>query len=274
MPCDKKWREEGCKVRWSVFLACSCYSFTNSVDKKGKKRKADEDEGGEDETGKKKNKPATKITKGRLKGPIDLDRQCGVINDKGLPCSRALTCKSHAMGAKRAVLGRSKDYDILLNEFNKERNPNYVEPVKRQSKAERKEKEKEKKAEKKRQAGEAAAAAAALKSTTGGAQKKGKKASGATSGQGAATVAPHVDESEDENLDDVDSEAELESMVKAVRNAQAIGLVAVPLAVPYDAGTWFGARRERLRNCRDQLASAFTPRTNPMAQSIPTRMPA
>ena len=33
------------------------------------------------------------------RGPVNLDRQCGVINNKGLPCSRSLTCKSHSMGA-------------------------------------------------------------------------------------------------------------------------------------------------------------------------------
>ncbi|KAF8817583.1 SCA7-domain-containing protein, partial [Phlegmacium glaucopus] len=58
-----------------------------------------------------------KVTKGRLKGPVDYDKQCGVINDKNLPCSRSLTCKSHSMGAKRAVQGRSRNYDELLLEW-------------------------------------------------------------------------------------------------------------------------------------------------------------
>ncbi|KAI5124273.1 hypothetical protein M0805_005122 [Coniferiporia weirii] len=225
-------------------------------DKKGKKRKADEEDGLDDDVAGKRKKPATKITKGRMKGPVDLDRQCGVINDKNLPCSRALTCKSHSMGAKRAVQGRSKAYDDLLNEFNKERNPNYIEPVKRQTKAERKEKKEKDKAEKKRLAGEAAAAAAAAKQATGGSVKKGKKST-ATGPRGGSTV---QEEAEDENMDDVDSEAELDSMVKAVRTAQAAGIIGVPLAVPYDAGTWFVARRERLRNCKDLLASALAPR--------------
>ncbi|THH09904.1 hypothetical protein EW145_g1692 [Phellinidium pouzarii] len=199
----------------------------------GKKRKADEEDGfDEDVTGKKK-KPATKITKGRMKGPVDLDRQCGVINDKNLPCSRALTCKSHAMGAKRAVQGRSKSYDELLNEFNRERNPNYVEPPKRQTKAERKEQKEKEKAEKKRLAGEAAAAAAAVKQASGGAVKKGKKST--VSGiRGGSTV---QDEPEDENMDDVDSEAELDSMVKAVRSARTTGVIGLPLAIPCDAGS-------------------------------------
>ncbi|KAJ7845991.1 SCA7 domain-containing protein, partial [Mycena leptocephala] len=47
-------------------------------------------------------------------GTIDYDAQCGVINNKNLPCSLSLTCKFHSMGAKRAVSGRSRKYDDLL----------------------------------------------------------------------------------------------------------------------------------------------------------------
>ncbi|RKP38689.1 SCA7 domain-containing protein, partial [Dimargaris cristalligena] len=50
----------------------------------------------------------------RVKGPIDLDKQCGVMGPNGQPCARSLTCKTHSMGAKRAVLGRSQLYDLLL----------------------------------------------------------------------------------------------------------------------------------------------------------------
>ena len=60
------------------------------------------------------------------RGPINLDRQCGVINNKGLPCSRSLTCKSHSMGAKRHVQGRSQPYDTLLFEWQKATNPAFV----------------------------------------------------------------------------------------------------------------------------------------------------
>lgn len=60
------------------------------------------------------------------RGPINLDRQCGVINNKGLPCSRSLTCKSHSMGAKRNVQGRSQPYDVLLFEWQKATNPAFV----------------------------------------------------------------------------------------------------------------------------------------------------
>ncbi|KAJ2001388.1 SAGA complex subunit Sgf73 [Coemansia thaxteri] len=47
--------------------------------------------------------------------PLDLDRQCGVAGDGGAaPCSRSLTCKTHSMAMKRAVRGRSKLFDALL----------------------------------------------------------------------------------------------------------------------------------------------------------------
>ena len=79
----------------------------------------------------KPSKKKTKITKGRkAKGRVDYDKQCGVINDKGLPCSRSLTCKAHSMGAKRAVQARSKAYDELLFEWNRANNPDWVDPLK------------------------------------------------------------------------------------------------------------------------------------------------
>lgn len=76
---------------------------------------------------KSKNKAATttkeKPKKDKDEGPVDLDSQCGVINAKGIPCSRSLTCKTHPMGAKRAVEGRSKPYDVLTYEFEVKRKP-------------------------------------------------------------------------------------------------------------------------------------------------------
>jgi len=61
-----------------------------------------------------------KKTTGRHKGPIDLDKQCGVIvPPNNTPCTRSLTCKSHSMASKRAVVGRSQSYDILLAQYQK-----------------------------------------------------------------------------------------------------------------------------------------------------------
>ncbi|BGP32835.1 SAGA complex subunit Sgf73 [Rhodotorula toruloides] len=58
-------------------------------------------------------------TEKKNKRIVDVDRQCGVINEKGYPCPRSLTCKTHNMSAKRAVPGRSQAYDILLFEWQK-----------------------------------------------------------------------------------------------------------------------------------------------------------
>lgn len=52
--------------------------------------------------------------------PLDLDRQCGVlIAPSNNPCTRSLTCKIHAMGAKRAVEGRSHPFNELLAAYQK-----------------------------------------------------------------------------------------------------------------------------------------------------------
>ncbi|KAG5513576.1 hypothetical protein PMAC_001008 [Pneumocystis sp. 'macacae'] len=53
------------------------------------------------------------------KNTVDLEKQCGVLLPNGNLCSRSLTCKSHSMGAKRAVPGRSQPYDILLVRYQK-----------------------------------------------------------------------------------------------------------------------------------------------------------
>ncbi|SCV69879.1 BQ2448_1273 [Microbotryum intermedium] len=68
---------------------------------------------------------AAKSKASRAGGPVDVDRQCGVINDKGLPCLRSLTCKTHSMGAKRSVPHRSQPYDVLLHEWQKANKPNF-----------------------------------------------------------------------------------------------------------------------------------------------------
>ncbi|TQS38780.1 hypothetical protein Golomagni_00707 [Golovinomyces magnicellulatus] len=85
-------------------------------DKKGKKRKAETDADRGPRLKKKKEEPKPKLPKQR--GPVDVERQCGVMKD-GVPCARSLTCKSHSMGAKRAVAGRSLPYDFLLAAYQK-----------------------------------------------------------------------------------------------------------------------------------------------------------
>ncbi|CAO3650946.1 unnamed protein product [Mucor hiemalis] len=68
---------------------------------------------------KKEKKPKPKATP-KKKAPLDLDRQCGVlIPPNNNPCTRSLTCKIHAMGAKRAVEGRSHPFNELLAAYQK-----------------------------------------------------------------------------------------------------------------------------------------------------------
>ncbi|AQZ11206.1 SGF73 (YGL066W) [Zygosaccharomyces parabailii] len=51
---------------------------------------------------------------------IDFDKQCGVQLPEGGYCARSLTCKSHSMGAKRSVHGRTQPFDTLLAEYHKQ----------------------------------------------------------------------------------------------------------------------------------------------------------
>lgn len=92
---------------------------TDGSAKQTKKRKADME--GDKEPKKKKLKkdepPKPKVAK--PKGPVDVEKQCGVLLPNGGYCARSLTCKSHSMGAKRAVPGRSMPYDFLLAQYQK-----------------------------------------------------------------------------------------------------------------------------------------------------------
>lgn len=48
------------------------------------------------------------------------DKNCGSTLPNGQPCMRSLTCKQHSMGAKRAVVGRSAPYDVLLSNYHRQ----------------------------------------------------------------------------------------------------------------------------------------------------------
>ena len=86
--------------------------------KKGKKRKIDADaEKAPNAKKKKKDEPKPKAAK--PKGPVDVEKQCGVPLPNGGNCARSLTCKSHSMGLKRSVPGRSLPYDMLLAQYQK-----------------------------------------------------------------------------------------------------------------------------------------------------------
>jgi len=240
--------------------------------KSGKKRKAEEegeDEDMEDTPPKKKRKkekqpPGESGKGGRFKGPINLDIHCGVINDKGVPCSRKLTCKSHAMGPKRAVVGRSRPFDELQQEMLR-LNPKYKEPMKRKSKEEKaveraREKE-EKRLEKEREKGlkneekaKIAAGKAALKAHTtvgvkpvgGGAKKKG------TAAQRAAAAAAEAAELEAERQ--LDSEEEVDALVVV---AQKLKKRAQPITPVPGATLFFLQRMANYAPCRDELLEAL-----------------
>ncbi|KAJ3063834.1 Syntaxin-16 [Podochytrium sp. JEL0797] len=50
------------------------------------------------------------------KGPIDYDKHCAVMTETGTLCARSITCKIHSVALKRAVLERSKPYDVIMLE--------------------------------------------------------------------------------------------------------------------------------------------------------------
>ncbi|TKX18973.1 zinc-binding domain-containing protein [Elsinoe australis] len=91
-------------------------SKTTAAGQAGKKRKMTA-AAGEEEGPKKKKKKEEVKAKVKVKAPVDVERQCGVELPQGGQCARSLTCKSHSMGAKRAVPGRSAPYDKLLAEY-------------------------------------------------------------------------------------------------------------------------------------------------------------
>ena len=96
-------------------------------DKKTKKRKADVEAADKEPKKKKTKKDDDKVGGPKApkapkpKGPVNVEIQCGVPlePEKGGFCARSLTCKSHSMGLKRAVPGRSLPYDQLLANYQK-----------------------------------------------------------------------------------------------------------------------------------------------------------
>ncbi|KAA8905029.1 hypothetical protein TRICI_005357 [Trichomonascus ciferrii] len=83
------------------------------------KKKAKQAAGISTDTKKRKPKKERPPAKSKEKAPVDVERQCGVPLPNGGFCARSLTCKTHSMGAKRAVPGRSQPYDALLLAYQK-----------------------------------------------------------------------------------------------------------------------------------------------------------
>lgn len=198
------------------------------------------------------------------KGPIDVDKQCGVINDKGLPCSRSLTCKSHSMGAKRAVEGRSAPYDTLLFEWQKATNPSFVAKLEEKEKA--------------IAAAKAAAAAAPPKEKKKKSAKDGKTKGGAggagAGGSGGIGTAGGVNgasgsggifiEDDDMNMfdagaDEDQMDQELVSILGSIAHAASRDRTTpLPLATRSFAGS-YTSRAKRMRNLRELLREGLAP---------------
>lgn len=53
----------------------------------------------------------------RKPGMVDFDVQCGVLTISGTPCTRPITCKLHSMYSKSTVVGRSRDFESLLRNY-------------------------------------------------------------------------------------------------------------------------------------------------------------
>lgn len=191
------------------------------------------------------------------KGPIDVDKQCGVINDKGLPCSRSLTCKSHSMGAKRAVEGRSAPYDTLLFEWQKATNPSFVAKLEEKEKA--------------IAAAKAAAAAAPPKEKKKKGVKDGKAKSGAagagaagagpagTAGGAAAFIEDDDKDMFDAGADEDQMEQELMAVLGSVAHAASRDrTMPLPLATRSFVGS-YTSRAKRMRNLRELLREGLAP---------------
>ncbi|KAK0530995.1 SAGA complex subunit Sgf73 [Tilletia horrida] len=198
--------------------------------------------------------------------PLDVDRQCGVITEKG-PCSRSLTCKSHSMGAKRAVPGRSRPYDDLLFEWQKATNPAFVAKLREKERvmaeaAREREQEKARKLEAKKKrllitkkkakdgTGEGGGGAGGSskkkggKDGTGGAGARDKDGAGADGLDslgmpGAGTVLDVDADMYVQGASEAEVELEFEAVLEAIRSAaMAPRTMAMPLAV---SGRNFGA---------------------------------
>lgn len=155
------------------------------------------------------------------------------------------------MNAKRAVPGRTKTYDQLFIEHKRATDPNYVEPVKRETKAEKKAK-KDRERELKKAEKDAVTAkkrkhpgAPNLSGSGGGANGTGTLG---TAGGGSGQVRGTSTDYES----GLDTDVELDILIRSVRASRP-----TPLADRENVGNWFIARNEWLRSTRDLLGDAL-----------------
>ncbi|KAI8148787.1 SCA7, zinc-binding domain-containing protein [Fennellomyces sp. T-0311] len=168
--------------------------------------------------------------------PLDLDKQCGVIQGpNNTPCTRSLTCKSHSMGAKRAVAGRSQPYDVLLSAY-------------------------QKKAIGRPQSTGASAstnkAAVVAKATKTNARKLQNQTASPGLAGATANATDNVQANEEHY---VNSDEEVESVIQAIRQSCPAPLAEKPF--------YFVKRRRQCYRLRDILLDTITPKAAPMAHS-------
>ncbi|CAO1632020.1 unnamed protein product [Parajaminaea phylloscopi] len=213
----------------------------------------------------------------RRKGqPLDVNRQCGVINDNGLPCMRSLTCKTHSMGAKRSVPGRSKSYDELLLEWQKANNPAFLAKLekKEEERAKALEEKRLKKLEKKKKKD---AKRLAASGADGAGSANGTGAKGSAKGEGGGRGSGHargglgglngelgaqgegIDGSATDlyalGMDDREVESELQTLLAALRNhTRDERLITVPLVPRRTYHGLYTAEARRMSRLRQAFA--------------------
>lgn len=160
------------------------------------------------------------------------------------------------MGAKRAVEGRSKGYDELLLEWNRAHKPNFVEPVKRQTKEEKRQQKEKEKAEKaaQKQAEKESALAAALAAG----EKPKKSGGGKKKPKVDFMVDVPIEEDESMKMNEMEQQLEVDRLVNAVRTMRQNGYGPTPMAVPADARLYFLKSREFKIASYEPLSQALT----------------
>ncbi|SCZ89690.1 BZ3500_MvSof-1268-A1-R1_Chr9g10559 [Microbotryum saponariae] len=220
---------------------------------------------------------AAKAKASRAGGPVDVDRQCGVINDKGLQCLRSLTCKTHSMGAKRSVPHRSQPYDVLLHEWQRANKPNFKNDKSVQARVGPGAEGSVEAATGTSATGEPEVVAVAVanpkkKKKKGSGEGKEKKNREGSSKKGAVQmVGEYLDESEGEqiaaamgtNHDEavmIDSDEEVEGVFKAlgrVSRGRSLTMVSGGGA-GFSAASMFVGRNSKLAKLGDVLGSVFS----------------
>lgn len=206
------------------------------------------------------------------------------------------------MRDKRTVTGRSKAYDELVIEFRKLLDPTFVEPPKRETKAERKEKKDKERREqrerdieaglisrdapmpddedangapkKKKKSSKKKGAAGAGGSGAGGSGAGGSGANGAAGEDGRG--------GEDDEPEDLDSEAEADALIDAVQRARGIPMRPTPYPpsslLPTSPTTSTAPNAAASSSLAANLAAAFGPspgltRPNIQPLGVPLALP-